>query len=112
MELISGFVQTQIALDVKQKLLESWTKREIEHKRQEIHVSDLLYCNRQKVFERLSDDPQPMNDDFEYEKEIIWDRGRISIMAHPDAIWKQDHVIESGILDLGPSESSLISLIF
>jgi hypothetical protein len=52
------------------------------------------------------------SDDFEYEKEIIWDRGRISIMAHPDAIWKQDHVIESGILDLGPSESSLISLIF
>jgi hypothetical protein len=98
---------------VKQKLLESWKKQE--HKRQEIHVSDLLYCKRRPCFSRLSDKQEPVDDkklmyllggqllhrqiadilgpDFEYEKEIIWDRGGISITAHPDAIWKQDHVI-------------------
>ena len=28
-----------------------------------------------------------------YEKEIVWTRGGIDIIGHPDAIWKQDHVI-------------------
>ena len=119
MELISGKLHTLIQpgiLDVKQKLREGWTRKEV--KRTEIHVSDLLYCKRQKCFERIDDNTNPrpidnkklmyffggqslhrgiaeiLGDEFEYEKEIVWNGdGGIDIIGHPDAIWKQDHVI-------------------
>lgn len=43
-------------LNVKQKLLEGWTRR-MAIKRQCIHISDLVLCKRRVCFERL--DPNP-----------------------------------------------------
>ena len=74
-------------------------------------MSDLLYCLRQKTFERLSDDPHTMNkksevgelmhrrlgeilgEDFEYEREIIWDKEGLPIVMHADAVAKRDGAI-------------------
>jgi len=121
--LILDTVQTLIQpgiLDVKQKLREGWTKKEVKR----IHVSDLLYCKRQKCFERIDDNPNPIDnkkliyffggqslhrgiaeilgDEFEYEKEIVWTRGRMRIIAHPDGSKKRLLLylswLESGLL--------------
>jgi hypothetical protein len=40
-------------LSVKEVLLKGWQRKRLEYKRQETHVSDLIYCRRKVAFERL-----------------------------------------------------------
>jgi len=58
---ISGDTQTQI-INVKQKLLEGWQRRQLEHPRDGIHISDLISCRRKATFSRLDPNPPPLDD--------------------------------------------------
>lgn len=102
---------------MKQALLKGWTRLQNEHKRTGIHVSDLVSgCFRRKVFERLDPDPATFSEksimymfggellhhrlvrilgdeDYIFEKEIVWTRGGIDIIGHCDVVHKKTGAI-------------------
>jgi len=126
LSVISGVVDTQI-LNVRQKLLTGWQRRQLEHPRQGLHVSDLIGCRRQKCFSHLDPNPQQPSDkqirnfmggewkhralqellgmeEFSCEEEIIWN----DIIAHPDAIWRPGD-IPTAIIEIKTTNSVGVS---
>ena len=102
-------------LNVKEKLLHGWQRR-MSQKREGLHVSDLVFCRRRVCFEKLDTDLPAVDekkikyywsgeykqralqellgsDDFDCEKEVIWNGGPVRIIAHPDAIYKKDGAV-------------------
>ncbi len=112
-------------LSVRQKLLESWSRR-LAEPRQGIHVSDTMLCLRRTAFQRLDRNPPTTDlkkikyfhqgimkhqllqdllgkEEFEIEKEIVYTcKNGLKIIAHPDLIYKKD----GAVIEIKTTEST------
>jgi len=113
-------------LNVKQALLDGWKRKDIEHPRNGVHISDLISCSRKVASSRLDPNPPPpdnsqirnfmggewkhralqelLGPEFSCEEEIRWN----GITAHRDAIWKPGG-IPTAIIEFKTTNSAGVS---